>query len=99
MEKAFAIDALLRWYKANAGLLAKFETRIKLPEQKGHGAAIEIESPSRRMGVCAWNQGNALEITVADSEETYIEDGPCADEAEFDARLDAFLQKHLGSDD
>ena len=93
MLESFAVSCFNRWLESNRKDFERFTLREEFSARPGRSSNIQIETPTHIISLCAWDQGNALEIQVIDlsSEATNIEDGACETENELMARLALFL--------
>ena len=93
MQDAFAVVAFDEWFKAKRHCFEGFELRCNKSMSTHRVTDAEIDTPTHSVSICAWDQGNSLEIQITDlaTEKTTIEDESCADKDQLLARLNKFL--------
>jgi len=93
VQDVFAISAFEDWFESNRHVFQRFTLREELADSARRVSNIQIDTPTYMVSLCAWDQGDALEIQIIDlaTEKTSIEDGPCSTKGEMLARLDGFL--------
>ena len=98
MTGAFARDTLTAWLEDIEPGLTEFIHSKVIDAPQHHGASVGFELPGHLVSVCAWDQGNRLEVTTIDvaTEETVVEDLAYEDRDQLQARLDELSRQLLG---
>ena len=93
MQDAFAVIVFDEWFKTNRHCFEGFSLRFNKSMATHRVTDAEIDTPTHSISICAWDQGNSLEIQIIElaTEKTTIEDGQCADKDDLLARLDKLL--------
>ena len=95
VEKAFAKATLTEWFVKNKALFSEYISSQEFDTPAGRAASIQLDLPSHTVGICAWDDGNRLEIVTINvkTEEAKVDDKSYPTTDKLLARLDAFIDQ------
>ena len=96
VQKPFAKSTLRDWFHRNQPSLAKYVKSLELELPSGRGSSVQLDISGYALSICAWDQGNRLEIVAIDvaTGETRVDDNSYTSHEQLSGRLDELLDHY-----